>query len=186
MVALSSLPANYIAKIEPQGDCWAWVAYKNKSGYGRVRLFGRLTLAHRAVYVLLVGPIPEGLTLDHLCRNPPCVNPAHLEPVTMRINALRGVGPTAINAAKVFCIRGHRLVRGTRQRICKICADAAHKALYERAAGQGPRSPRRACNRGHAFDAGNTIVHHGRQLCRTCARERMKRFKENRRAKARI
>ncbi len=69
--------------------CWLFTEYKNPGGYGRVRLRGRKTLAHRAAYELVRGPIPEGLTLDHLCRNRICVNPAHLEPVTGSENTRR-------------------------------------------------------------------------------------------------
>lgn len=64
-------------------------------------------MAHRVAYELCIGPIPTGLTIDHLCRNTRCVNPKHLEAVTLRENILRGTGPTAHNAAKSACRRGH-------------------------------------------------------------------------------
>lgn len=70
--------------------CWEWLASKNERGYGRVRDAERGEMkAHRAVYELLMGDIPEGMELDHLCRNPSCVNPDHLEPVTHRENMVR-------------------------------------------------------------------------------------------------
>lgn len=73
----------------PDG-CWVWTAHGNNRGYGRFRVGGRQAYAHRVAYELRNGPIPPGLTIDHLCRNKMCVNPAHLEPVTLRENALRG------------------------------------------------------------------------------------------------
>jgi hypothetical protein len=76
-------------------------------GYGRVYRDGRTVSSHRASYELVRGPVPAGLQLDHLCRNPPCVNPAHLEPVTSRENTMRGDTIPARNAAKTHCQRGH-------------------------------------------------------------------------------
>lgn len=67
--------------------CWLWTAYRNRDGYGRFRPYRRdQVMAHRYAYELMVGPIPDGLQLDHLCRNPGCVNPSHLEAVTEREN----------------------------------------------------------------------------------------------------
>ena len=84
-------------------DCWHWLAYCQPKGYGLFRLDGSMKLAHRIAYNLCVGPIPEGLQLDHLCRNPWCVNPTHLEVVTNRENVLRG---NAILPHK-HCPQGH-------------------------------------------------------------------------------
>lgn len=96
-----SLPQHIQDKIEPDpalgvpgrpdlGPCWPWVGRQNRNGYGRVYLKGQEPVAHRAVYECLVGPIPEGLVLDHLCRRRNCVAPLHLEPVTIQENTLRG------------------------------------------------------------------------------------------------
>ena len=71
------------------GLCWEWTG-SNDRGYGMFRLDGRTVRAHRWAWETLVGPIPRGLHLDHLCRNPPCVNPDHLEPVTQPENIRRG------------------------------------------------------------------------------------------------
>ena len=89
--------------------CWHWCSNTTKriNGYGRINRDGRMQLAHRYLYEHYRGPIPDGLTLDHLCRNRLCVNPHHLEPTTARENALRGVGPTAVNAKMAICRRGH-------------------------------------------------------------------------------
>lgn len=84
-----------------ESGCWIWVACLDVKGYGRVSVGGRMKLAHRVSYALHIGPIPEGLTLDHLCRVPRCVNPAHLEPVTHAENMHRGE-----RARKTHCKKG--------------------------------------------------------------------------------
>lgn len=101
--------------------CWPWRGMKNEWGYGKVGG----TIASRRAYEIAVGPIPTGLTIDHLCFNPPCVNPAHLEPVTMRENLHRQRA-----ASKPACHRGHafdeantylRLIGGFFRRSCRLC-----------------------------------------------------------------
>lgn len=90
--------------------CWQDGARKVKrSGYSGVSVGGRHFFLHRYVYEIRVGPIGEGLELDHTCRNRACCNPAHLEPVTGRVNTLRNSGPTARNASKTHCDKGHAL-----------------------------------------------------------------------------
>lgn len=79
-------------KVDASGDCWIWTGAKDQHGYGRIGLGTRedgIAAAHRVAYELLIGPIPAGLTIDHLCINPPCVNPDHLEAVSMEENARR-------------------------------------------------------------------------------------------------
>lgn len=91
------------------GPCWIWTAALSY-GYGQFWLDGRTQLAHRVAYEWLVGPIPDGLEPDHLCRVRRCVNSGHLEPVTRRENILRGVGPAttiARHRARTHCPQGH-------------------------------------------------------------------------------
>lgn len=98
------------SKIDRTKDCWNWKGALSGGGYGQVHLKDNKTVrAHRLTYELLVGPIPAGLQLDHLCRNRKCVNPKHLEPVTRRVNILRGVGASAQNAKRTLCKNGHPL-----------------------------------------------------------------------------
>lgn len=93
--------------VDKSGDCWLWTAAIANTGYGVTTYERKYALAHRVSYILSRGPIPEGLQLDHLCRVRACVNPAHLEPVTIRENLMRGHTLAAENAAKTHCKRGH-------------------------------------------------------------------------------
>lgn len=121
-----TLADRFWAKVDKSGDCWIWTASRNPKGYGQIAMKpGGPKLAHRVAWELLNGPVPDGLQLDHLCRNRLCVNPAHLEPVDNRTNTLRGVGPTAINAQKTSCTRGHSLADAyvsKGMRYCRTCA----------------------------------------------------------------
>ncbi|SRR6266576_146239 len=104
--------------------CWLWQGPLSPNGYGRI---GK-EYAHRAMYEILIGPIPHRMTIDHLCRVRPCVNPDHMEIVTRGANVLRGVGLSAMEARQTHCIRGHSLtVHAYRprtrpnRRVCLLC-----------------------------------------------------------------
>jgi hypothetical protein len=96
----------FLLKVQKGESCWLWTAAKTH-GYGLFWNGTRQVPAHKFSYEFYVGPVPEGLQLDHLCRVRACVNPLHLEPVTCRENLLRGAGRTAINAARTHCPYGH-------------------------------------------------------------------------------
>lgn len=122
--------ARFWPKVQKTDGCWLWIAAADNHGYGKFGVAGKLMLAHRFSYELQRGTIPEGLTLDHLCRNPRCVNPDHLEPVTQRENTLRGA-----RTNKATCRNGHPMIpeniaawaarRG--YKTCKLCVAARVK-----------------------------------------------------------
>ena len=90
-----------------ESGCWDWTGAKVKDGYSRIGYEGRSQPGHRVSYRIFVGEIPEGWTIDHLCRNRGCVNPEHLEPTTWNENKRRGFAPPACNARKGECVNGH-------------------------------------------------------------------------------
>lgn len=117
------------AKVRKTESCWLWASTINSSGYGAFSADSTDVLAHRFAYELLVGPIPAGLVLDHLCRVRHCVNPAHLEPVTVVENLRRGESFSAQNAAKTHCPAGHPYDAGNTivrrgRRECRACVAA--------------------------------------------------------------
>lgn len=92
--------------IDPDTGCHNWTGVTHR-GYGQIRANGSNTSTHRAAYVLAKGPIPEGLQIDHLCRNRRCCNPDHLEAVTSYENMLRSDGRCSLNLRKTHCSNGH-------------------------------------------------------------------------------
>jgi hypothetical protein len=108
----------FFEKVDASGDCWEWTASLDDHGYGRFSLGrGKVTKAHKALWEMLHGPVPDGLELDHLCRNPKCVRPDHVEPVTHRENVMRGL------VHRRFCVKGHDTYRVGRSssRRCREC-----------------------------------------------------------------
>lgn len=166
----------FMAKVspEPMSGCWLWSGALADGGYGAFRGHeGKSVKAHRWFYEQNKGPVPDGLELDHRCRVRSCVNPEHLEPVTRRVNTLRGISPAAINATKTHCVRGHPLfgpnlyLRRNGQRGCRSCLTAQLIRFCAR-----PHAIPAACTRGHAMIGSNVYRHtNGRILCRACRKE---------------
>ncbi len=129
------------AKVEKTPTCWLWTAAKaSRYGHGKFMLNGKNLKAYRWAYEALVGPIPEGMTLDHLCRVPACVNPAHLEPVPLSENVRRQ------NAAKTHCPQGHplsgdNLYRSPAGRACRTCRNDASRRMRRRKRLTGASTP---------------------------------------------
>jgi hypothetical protein len=115
------------------GQCWEWLGPKDWHGYGRHSNF----VAHRIAYELAVGPIPLGLVIDHLCRNPSCVNPEHLEPVTNKVNVVTRGKARAEYSTKDIVKLG-----------CPDCGESLSKVIDSRPADDEIRR-RRECPNGH-------------------------------------
>lgn len=118
---------NRLTQHDPATGCIEWTGSLAGGGYAQIKIDRRAQYAHRVAWEMVHGPIPEGMYLDHLCRNRKCVNAAHLEPVSFRENVLRGVGPTATNATKTACPEGHpysienTYTNPAGSRVCRTC-----------------------------------------------------------------
>ena len=124
-------------RVEIAGECWVWTGPQTTSGYGKLNLDWKTRVTHRVVYEMLVGAVPIGLQLDHLCRNRLCVRPSHLEPVTGRENVIRGISGEILRRrhhAITHCPQGHaydekNTYRWKTSRVCITCRNARVKAF---------------------------------------------------------
>jgi hypothetical protein len=137
----------FFSKFKPlPSGCWEWIANKAPSGYGQFRKNTHKNMrAHRFSYEFFRGPIPDGLVIDHLCLKKDCVNPCHLEVVTVKENTLRGIAVNGhINAMKTHCKQGHEYTpentlkkinnrNGSIGRGCRACRDKSNAARYPNA-----------------------------------------------------
>lgn len=127
----------FMAKVDTTGDCWTWTAALRGDGYPSFWLDGRNQGAHRISYEIFVGPIPDGMAIDHRCSNRSCVKPDHLEVVTTSENLSRRDLPTGANTwqgAKTHCPHGHEYtdentIRSGKSRVCRACR-RAYKRRY--------------------------------------------------------
>ena len=118
---------------ENEQGCWIWTGTVLNNGYGQVKLRTRKHLTHRFFYEHIVGPIPDGMYLDHLCREKRCVNPAHLEPVTPQENVVRGLASYEIR--RLCHSRRHditdpanvKIIPSTGARTCRACNAEANR-----------------------------------------------------------
>lgn len=164
--------AYFWAHVRRSDGCWTWGASHNSVGYGQMRdhVARQAITTHRYAYRLLVGPIPEGLYIDHLCRNRGCCNPAHLEPVTQKENVRR----SPIHAAsRTHCPRGHEYAGDNLRveragRVCRECG-RLRTERKRRARGVPVKGSATHCCRGHEFNEDNTRLRPGGQrACRAC------------------
>lgn len=174
---------------EPNSGCWLWCGAADRKGYGLFYFNDKCGKAHRFSYKTFAGPLVDGLQLDHLCRNPSCVNPLHLEQVTAKENIWRSDTVTAVNARKTHCHKGHALfgdnlritTRGRRE--CIVC----HREHVRRHRSKQPTKPRAVkthCPQGHPYNEENTYRdHRGYRNCRICLRDQYKRYNAKRKAK---
>lgn len=146
---MDSLPERFWAKVEKTDGCWEWRGWRTPKGYGGFRLSGRDQYAHRVSYEASIGPIPDGLVIDHLCRNSGCVNPAHLEAVTQKENLRRGLfapgkrGGDKHNRLKTHCPKGHEyaghnLIEYRGRRYCRSCMAVASARARQKRHGRRP------------------------------------------------
>ncbi len=128
MRAATPLAERLFPRVDADGICWLWTGARNRGGYGVISRGRRdgAVIVHRAVWELLVGPIPEGADLDHLCRVRACCNPDHLEPVTRAVNVARGARRAGVERG-TSCRRGHpftpenTITTSRQRRACRTC-----------------------------------------------------------------
>lgn len=176
-------------------DCLLWTGITVPAGYGQVSWRGKSVLVHRLLYEHFVGPIPDGLVLDHLCRTPGCANVEHLEAVTSAENIRRGRAgwpkgkPRGPQKQREACKRGHAFDEAntyfTRpgHRRCRTCQRKNQNRLYHAHRAPELAAPfTGACGRGHPFTSDNTMLGaSGKRMCRLCIAARSQRLRDRKR-----
>lgn len=151
------------------GECWLWTAAilqdgpgQSNGGYGRFGLNGKTTTAHRVVWMLTFGVIPE--VIDHRCRRRHCVNPQHLEDTTARVNSIRGASPAGENHRKETCHKGHEMVDDGDRRRCPECMREMNLRIT---------AEKTHCTNGHEYTPENLRYGpKGRRICLDCRANR--------------
>lgn len=209
--SFQSYEERFWSKVDKSGDCWQWLA-GTLHGYGVFSTCtdgrGQSHYAHRYSYELAHGPVPDGLTIDHVChsrdkscgggdrcKHRKCVNPDHLEPVTNVENVMRGRSAAALNSVKTHCKRGHEftaeMCRSDGTRACSTCQAeqkqikrvARNVARLARGENIGPgrgNAMKTHCKYGHPYDEANTYFNKGSRFCRTCAKATQVKLAEKR------
>jgi hypothetical protein len=132
MLINNNTAERFWAKVNKTDTCWLWTASIKPEGYGQFNVGGKTKLTHRLAYELVVGEIPKGLELDHLCKIRHCVNPAHLEPVTHGENMKRA-GIEMRKTPKTHCVNGHEFTventytNAKGRSVCRICLNVSRK-----------------------------------------------------------
>jgi hypothetical protein len=161
------LPERFLDKFvpEPNTGCWLWLAQVSRDGYGKFKYIGG-QLAHRFAYETARGPVPEGLELDHLCRQRSCVNPDHLEAVTRRENARRGLR----GSLTTHCPHGHEYTPENTYsnpkggRVCRACRSLDWQRRRD---ARPKRAPKTHCAKGHDYSV-TAYIYRGKRFCRAC------------------
>jgi hypothetical protein len=181
---LSDLEQRFRSKfIVDENGCWIWQAGK-RDGYGRYHFNDQWIQAHRYAYEKLRDKVPDGMLLDHLCRNRPCVNPDHLEVVTLQENINRGQSPFILNKRKTHCKHGHEFnkentaIGKNGYRKCIPChRRRALEHMHNKKLGKTKvhNSFRTHCKNGHEYSEDNTKLNKsGTRICRTCYKNSLK------------
>ena len=172
--SIFDLPKSMQDKIvpEPNSGCWMWMAATNDGGYGNTTINGKRKYTHRAAYELLIGKIPDGLHIDHLCRVRSCCNPSHLEPVTHQENHKRGEAGKYL-ADRTHCDKGHPfsgdnlVTRDKGYRRCHTCRLEINRksAGYK---GGIQEKMKTHCPKGHPYSGDNLVIETSGKKCRRC------------------
>lgn len=184
----------YVEFPQSSEGCWQWMGTKDQDGYGLFWLNGSRKRAHRVSYEWMKGLIPEELELDHLCKNPSCVNPNHLESVSHQENCKRGEGGKKTgekNKQKMNCPKGHpynkenTYVRfSSKRNSCRICRTCSKERMRQKRGWRGgkPNRDKTHCPLGHPLSGDNLHIRpRGGRTCMACHRIAQKRYKAKKR-----
>lgn len=179
---MDDIEKRFWKKVDKNGDCWIWTASCQR-GYGQFWNGSRLVRSHRFSYEKTIGEIPENFVLDHKCRNPKCVNPKHLEPVTFYENLMRGNNRNGIPRRSNFCGNGHEFTPENTKyygnaRVCRNCNIIYQKKCYYEKKGDSPdkrKIKKTNCLKGHPLSGENLgiTISSGKthRRCKICDRE---------------
>lgn len=180
-------------KVNKTESCWLWTGRLRYDGYAQYtwndsQKVCHTTAGHRAAWAMTNGDIPAGMQLDHLCRVRNCVNPDHLEIVTLKVNTLRSANAAATNAQKDVCLRGHAFDKVTvgNTRYCGECNRITARERYAaELASKGkevlPRnSDRTHCPYGHEYTGQRDVL--GSRVCRPCNRRKQAEYRARKQA----